>query len=164
MRKVHTKSTLSDSIFSLQHKDSPSPHAPAREERRGDRFKSSATALDSLRMPLPFGTPCYFKNIRGNLIYCSALSSGWQESPQGNTKLGNRSGGGREGWVGGGDKGPCPFLHPPPWWIGKNGSVMFHWRQVAAPAPLIFEWLLWSHEIAWNPFPHLWPANAVRYL
>lgn len=99
MRKVHTKSTLPDSIFSLQHKDSPSPHAPAREERRGDRFKSSATALDSLRMPLPFGTPCYFKNIRGNLIYCSALSSGWQESPQGNTKLGNRSGGGRVGWL-----------------------------------------------------------------
>lgn len=95
MRKVHAKSTLPDSIFSPQHKDGPSPHAPAREERRGDRFKSSATALDSLRMPLPFGTPCYFKNIRGDLIYCSALSSGWQESPQGNTKLGNRSGGGR---------------------------------------------------------------------
>lgn len=35
----------------------PESTCSSREERRGDRFKSSGNALDSLCMPLPFGTP-----------------------------------------------------------------------------------------------------------
>lgn len=67
-------------------------------------------------MPLPFGTPCYFGNVRGNLIYCSVLSSGWQESPQGNTKVGIRGEGLGEWRVW---KRALSPLHPP-WWICKT--------------------------------------------
>jgi len=106
MRKVHTKSKLSDSIFSLSHKGRPSPH----EERRGDRFKSSGPALDPLRMPLPFGTPRYFGDVGLEPHLLSVSSSGWQESPRENTQP-QKKGMGGEGVDD--EKEPGAFLYPP---------------------------------------------------
>lgn len=114
-------------------------------------------------MPLPFGTPCYFGNVRGNLIYCSVLSSGWQESPQGNTKMGIRGEG--VGWGGCWEKEPCPLYILLDEFVKQIHDVSLKTSCGMAPFSdaLISEWLLSSHEIPWNQFLHLWPLNAGRY-
>lgn len=113
-------------------------------------------------MPLPFGTPCYFGNVRGNLIYCSVLSSGWQESPQGNTKMGIRGEG--LGLMDHCEKEPCPLYILLDEFVKQIHDVSLKTSHGMASFlnALISEWLLSSHEIPWNQLLHLWPLNAMR--
>lgn len=61
-------------------------------------------------------------DVGGNLIYCAVSSSGCQDSPQGNTKMGIRE-------EGGGCENRAGLLPRPPLMNLSNRSLMSYWRQ-----------------------------------